>query len=312
MRLLAVVGVFGVMVVVGLGACGGDDSTGGAPPDDDGGGADGTTILPDGAVDPTDSAKPGPSCGAAGVKTGFAGTQTIASGGAQRTYELFVPDAYDGRTTYPLVFVFHGDGGTGANIRGSFKLEAEAAGGAIFVYPDGENKTWVIDQAAATLRDVAFIDAVAADLAKTHCGDPKRVFAVGFSKGAYFANQLACVSKSGLRAVVAHSGGGPFGLTGLGTTFDGSGNLVCPQPPVAAMQIIGTADGLLGDAQKARDYYKRVNACGAGTTTFDPSPCGAFDGCNAARPEIYCEIPAMGHQIWSSAPKAVWAFLKSK
>jgi polyhydroxybutyrate depolymerase len=266
--------------------------------------------TPTSSVDTTSPAEPKATCGATDVKKGVS-TRTITADGAKRTYALFVPDTYDSAKTFPLVFVFHGDGGTGANIRGSFELEAAAAGGAIFVYPDGEDRTWKIDDAGGIRHDVAFVDAVAAELGKSHCGD-QRVFAVGFSKGAYFANMLACLAKTPLRAVVAHSGGGPFGVDGSGTKFDGKGNLICPAAPVAAMQIIGSNDGLLEDAKKARDYWRRLNACKPTTKPTEPSPCTAYDACAADRPEIYCEIPGLGHSLWPNAAKVTWTFLKSR
>lgn len=293
-----------------LAACG-DSSTGGFAPGTGPDGGDPAAVEEGGTATEAGPPDPTPGCGATGVKTG-ASTQTLTADGSKRTYELFVPDTYDSAKSFPLVFVFHGDGGDGANIRGSFKLEAEAAGGAIFVYPDGENQTWQIDDAGGLGHDIAFIDAIAADLAKTHCTDKKRIFSVGFSKGAYFANMLACLAKTSFAGVVAHSGGGPFGVDGSGTDFDGNGDLICPRPPVAAMQIIGSNDGLLDDAQKARDYWTRLNTCKATTSPFAPSPCVAYDGCNAARPEIYCEIPGMGHSIWSGATKATWTFIKSR
>lgn len=295
-----------------LAACG--DSNNGGFLAADGGGVDtdGSVVVDDGGTT-SDAAPPDPTpgCGVAGVAKGLT-TKTLMADGAKRTYELFVPDTYDSQRSFPLVFVFHGDGGNGANIRGSFKLEAEAAGGAIFVYPNGENATWEIDTAAGLGHDIAFIDAVVTSLSGTHCVDKKRIVPVGFSKGAYFANMLACLAKTTFAGVVAHSGGGPFGVDGSGTDFDGSGNLICPRPPTAAMQIIGDADGLLGDAKTARDYWKRLNTCKATSTAFAPSPCVAFDGCNAARPEIYCEIPGLGHSIWPSATKATWSFIKSR
>jgi len=256
---------------------------------------------------------PTPGCGAEGVKKGFLGSQTIDVAGTKRTYEMFVPDGYDGRKTYPLVFVFHGDGGTGANIRGSIKLEAESSGEAIFVYPDGLNKTWTIDKAPGLLRDTAFVEAVSADLGKGYCVDKARTFAVGFSRGAYFTNMLACVGKANLRAIVTHAGGGPFGLEGSGTTFEG-GKLVCPAPPVAALQVQGEADQSvkLPEGQKARDHWQRVNGCQTTTKPMDPSPCVAYDGCAAERPEVWCQVPALQHRIWDQGAKVTWSFLKSK
>lgn len=255
--------------------------------------------------------EPTADCGTANVAKGLQSKQTIAVGAEKRTYELFVPDGYDGKKTFPLVFVFHGDGGTGASIRGSFKLEAASGQGAIFVYPDGLGRTWRFDDAAGLAKDVAFVDQVAAELGTSHCTDKKRVFAVGFSRGAYFANMLGCHSKSGLGAVVAHGGGGPFGVDGSGTTYP-DGKLKCPQPPLAAMQVIGQADGLLNEAKKARDHWQRVNACKATTAPYDPSPCVAYDGCAAGRPEIYCEVPSLGHAIWDKGAQVTWDFIKSK
>lgn len=293
-----------------LSACS-DDGAGSADPADGGGldpNAEGGTVQGVGLTNPPD---PSVSCGVANLPKGLQSKQTIQVGSETRTYELFVPESYDGHKTFPLVFVFHGDGGTGANIRNSFKLEAASGQGAIFVYPDGVGKTWRFDDAAGLAKDVPFIDNLATELGKTHCTDKKRTFAVGFSRGAYFANMLGCFSTSGLRAVVAHGGGGPFGVTGSGTTFPG-GQLKCPQPPVAAMQVIGQNDGLLSEAKKARDHWQRVNACKATTKPYDPSPCVAYDGCAEERPEIYCEVPGLGHAIWDKGAQATWDFIKSK
>jgi polyhydroxybutyrate depolymerase len=301
-------GITGALFLV-LAACSSDDGAAPAGPGNGGGAVD------DGGTPGDETAPPdlGPGCGAAGVKPGVS-SKSITVAGTKRTYTLFVPSTYDDHKSFPLILVFHGDGGTGANIRGAFQLEAAAAGGAVLAYPDGEGTTWQIDGADGVTKDIAFIDALAAELAKTHCTDPKRVFAVGFSKGAYFTNMLACITKSKLRAVVTHAGGGPFGLDGSGTSFDNNGNLTCPAPPVAALQVQGTADTSVpvSEGTKARDYWRATNTCKTTTTAYDPSPCVAYDGCAADRPEVWCQIPGMTHTIWQNGPAVTWAFLKTK
>jgi len=295
----------GVLV---LAACS-DDEPAPAAPDPlaaDGGGTTGPDVN-----NPPD---PSAGCGSAIAKLGLLPDESITVGADKRTYQLFVPETYDGKKSFPIVFVFHGDGGTGAGIRGSFKLEAEAAGEAIIVYPDGAGKTWQIGDAAGLAKDVGYIDALAANLTTKYCSDKKRIFAVGFSKGAYFANQFACRTKSGLRAVVTHAGGGPYGVEGSGTSFK-NGQVVCPSPPVAALQVQGESDGSVpvSEGVKPRDYYRRVNACKETSTPFAPSPCIAYDGCAAGLPEIYCQIPGLGHGIWpQNGTKVTWAFLKTK
>lgn len=300
-------------------ACGSDDTTSSSTSS---GGTSGTSGDPgtsgtSGSGTSGTSGGPGITCGTADAasKKGFLAGQTITVGGGARTYGLFVPDGYDGRRTFPLVFVFHGDGGTGAGIRNSFKIEAEAAGGAMFVYPDGAGKTWVIDSAAGIGRDVDFVDALAESLKQTHCVDTKKIFAAGFSKGAYFTNMLGCLSKMGLRGVIGHAGGGPFGLDGSGTKFDNNGQLVCPQPTVAALQVQGETDGNvpLSEGTKARDHWRRVNGCQTSSKAFAPSPCITYDGCQAGKPEIWCQIPGLGHQIWpTNGVKVTWDFIKAQ
>ena len=277
---LALLGLF----VVAVAACGSDD----------GGGASSSS-----------SGSPTGGCGGSGDQKGFLGTQTIASG----TYQLFLPDDYDSKKPYPLVVVFHGDGGNGTNIRNSFKLEAEAKGGAILAYPDGKGKTWQIDGKDKVADDVAFADAVIADVQSRVCTDLKRTFAVGFSKGAYFVNQLACRTSATLKGIVTHAGGGPFGVDN--SEFEG-GKLKCPAAPVAALQVQGDTDTSVPptEGQKARDHWIGANGCASTTKPYDPSPCVAYDGC--ARPEIYCAIPGLGHGIWpQNGAKVTWSFISS-
>lgn len=304
-------GISGFAVLACLGACGSDDAGGGGT----GGEASVFGAVEAGASSSGSSGTPtGTKCGDDGVTGGFAGSQTIMVNGDARTYELYVPDKYDGQTAYPLIFVFHGDGGTGAQIRKSFDLETASAGGAIIVYPDGEGNTWQIDGADGLLEDTAFIDAIASDLTKTHCADAKRYFGIGFSKGAYFVNQLACVSTSGLRAVASFEGGGPFYVDGANMKFDDNGNLVCPAPAVAALQVQGTADTTVepSEGEKARDHWIAANTCQMSTSPYDPSPCVSYDGCDASRPEVYCLIPGLTHSIWPMGTQVAWDFVKSK
>ncbi len=79
------------------------------------------------------------------AKTGaMTGVQQVSGmvGGTTRTSTVFVPTDYDPEKAYPIVFVFHGDGGTGASVRTSLDLEPDANGKAIFAYPDGLQETW--------------------------------------------------------------------------------------------------------------------------------------------------------------------------
>jgi polyhydroxybutyrate depolymerase len=280
---------------------------GGAPVDD----AGDSSATDAGVLEqpPPPPPPPPPPCGSAPNATGFVGRRTLSVAGVSRTYELFLPPGYDGTTRYPVVLVFHGDGGTGASVRAAFPIEAASSGGAVIAYPDGLGKTWQIDAVAPMARDVAFVDALVTELQGSHCGDG-RSFLTGISRGAYFVNQVACHTSVSLRGVASHAGGGPFGI--LDREYDANGNLVCPSPPVAALQVHGTSDGVvsLSEGQASRDHWRRVNACTTTTTSTSPSPCVAYTGC--ARPEVWCAIPGLAHAFWSQAATTTWSFFAGR
>ena len=320
-------GFVGGCALLGFLACGddgGDEGGGGGATSADGGSSSGASSGgpggggsdggggPDGRATgdggPGDDGATGETCGVAAAATGFVGAQSIVVGGVTRTYQLFVPPGYDQKARWPVVLVFHGDGGSGAGVRGSFDLETVSGGNAIIAYPDGQGGTWQIDAYAALMKDVAFVDALVGELQASYCGDG-RSFLVGFSKGAYFANQAACRSTAGLTGVASHSGGGPYGTKA--SEYDMNGKTVCPSPAVPALQIHGTADGTvpLSEGVTSRDYWRGADACGAGTTARAPSPCVGYNGC--ARAEVWCQVSGLGHTVWSQAPTAIWDFFAS-
>src|SRR4051794_12760979 len=64
------------------------------------------------AVAEAQSAPPAPACNlqhASGVQQ-----HQLMSGGQERSYRLFIPPRYDGRTPLPMVLDLHGSGGTSA------------------------------------------------------------------------------------------------------------------------------------------------------------------------------------------------------
>lgn len=262
----------------------------------------------DPAPSSSSGATPSPS---GGNGAGFVDAQAISVGGAKRTYALYVPPSHDGSKRYPLVFVFHGDGGTGASIRKAFGLEAVANDAAIFVYPDGEGHSWNLDAKAGANPDIALFDALVSEMKSKWSVDDERIFATGYSSGGYFANQLGCRRGSVLRAVATHAAGGPYGAD---DEYDDSGNLVCPEPPVAALVSHGTADTTVAPSEgvSSRDHWRRVNACSNATTPHAPSPCVEYIGCAPGRPVVWCEVPGVGHVVWpAEGAKATWSFFAS-
>jgi polyhydroxybutyrate depolymerase len=272
------------------------------PAGNGGGGGSGPTGGGGGPTGGITSASPG--CGKTPAKLG-ASTLHVSALGRDRSYTLVVPDGYAAAAPYPLVFVLHGSGGTGAGARAQTDLEKVAGGHAVFVYPDAPGG-WDLDAPASSNGDVALFDAILLAAHNALCIDPRRVFVTGFSNGAYMANQLGCKRGERIRAVATHSGGGPY-ETG-GGSYDASGQLVCPGKAIAALIVHGNSDGTVppAEGEKSVDHWSHANRCGGGTSSTLVPPCVGVQGC--FQPVSVCRIPGLGHGLWSQAGKVTWSF----
>jgi polyhydroxybutyrate depolymerase len=244
-------------------------------------------------------------------RKGFQSQTPMIVKGIDRTYDWLVPDAHDGHHPIPIVFVYHDRGGRGADARASFKLEEAIGGKAIVVYPDAvePDRAWDLEHGPETNADIFFFDQMLGAITDNYCVDTKRVFVAGVSNGAYFANQLGCLRGGSIAAVAAHSGGGPSSAD-----LSATGQLECPQKPVAAIIVHGASDPVvpLTEGQASRDHWTRVNGCrSGGLEVFDPAPCKTQLACAKSRPVVYCEIPGLAHTIWPDAPRAAWNFFSS-
>lgn len=282
------------VVLLGLGACGGD---GGDANVDAAASEDGAVVVDAPAID----APLTPGCGMAGT-TG-AQNGTIDVGGTPRTYVLFVPSAYDGSRAFPLIFAWHGRTGSSQTARQYFGIEAVAAGAAIIVYPQGlsvsqdPNDTgWEL---TASGRDIAFYDALHTRLRESYCIGS--TYSMGHSFGGYMSNSVACyrggTDPGEVRAIAPIAGGGPFGT--------------CTGDPVAAVIIHGTADSVVPFTQgeASRDAWRSRAPCATTSTPIDPSPCVAYDACAAGHTVRWCahgETAFGGHGWPSWAAATAW------
>lgn len=251
-------------------------------------------------------------CGVNGAAVGYQPSVHIASFGLDRTYSVYVPAGYDPSYAYPIIFAFHGDGGTGDGLRNAFPIEAQSSDNAIFVYPDAtldSGRTFDVESPYASNADMNMFSDVLGSLTSSYCVDQNRVFATGVSRGAYFVNFLNCrVGTNALRAIAAQSGSGPYG-----GPYDSEGHMVCDAPSAAALLIHGDADYVVPytDGLLTYDRWAWSNGCQDTASPVGFDPCVLRDGCLADRPVIWCGIQGMGHEIWSSAPQAVWTFFSS-
>ena len=249
----------------GTGTSTGDGTSGGATTGD----------PPTTGADTSTGAPAGP-CGQPPPFTGVM-PQSIEAAGQGRDYDLAIPADYDPDRAYPLVFAWHGRGGTGELARLYFKVEEAAGGQAIFVYPDGlplpdmNNQTgWDLTPGG---EDVALFDAILADVRARLCVDD-------------------------VRAIAPVAGGGPFGGCA---------------GPVAAWIAHGMSDATVPFAQGegSRDHWTGANGCDAAADPVDPTPCVTYTGCDDGFPVHWCahDEPALGGHGWPDwAGAAIWSF----
>jgi polyhydroxybutyrate depolymerase len=246
-------------------------------------------------------------CSKSGLTKGAGQKLSLGVNGETRSYVLSVPQGHgELPQSWRVVFAFHGGGGSGEGLRGWYDSEQRfAESRAIVVYPDAKNGNWDLDTPAATNADIAFFDALLADISAKACVDTQRVFAVGFSNGAYFANQLACRRGGVFRAIAPHAGGGPYGP---GSSYDAQGNLVCTGTP-PAVRIFHAEDDYvvpISHAEASVKHWTWANGCQPTTHAMAPDACAAYDGCG--KPVEVCRYWGVGHSIWSEGAKATWEF----
>ncbi|NLA34914.1 MAG: hypothetical protein GX868_04395 [Actinobacteria bacterium] len=153
-----------------------------------------------------------------------------------RSARLFAPPGAGDGTPRPLLVSLH-PFVLGATAWEDYSALAStaAARGMYVLLPEGiePGPRWSVPGGLASeTDDVAFIDALIAETARTVCIDGDRVFAAGFSAGAALAVGLSCELPGRFRAVV---GSGGANLTSL--CFDAA--------PTSAMILHGTADSVV-------------------------------------------------------------------
>jgi mannan endo-1,4-beta-mannosidase len=279
---------------------------------------DGTSCVaprepdPSNPTDPSDPSDPSDPTDPPPFATGFIPVVHLTSSGVDRTYSLFVPTSYDPAHAYPLVFAFHGDGGSGAVLRGYIGVEEQANGAAIFVYPDATDESgrhWTLDASLDANPDMRLFLDMIDHVAATYTVDRSRVFATGHSSGGFFVNFLNCTLGSAyLRAIAPHGGSGPYGND---WDYDVDGHFMCNADPAAAILIHGANDDVvpLADASYSHQQWVFENGCAKSIMSGpSPAPCVTHPGCDDGKPVDWCVVAGIGHGWWSQAPQAIWGF----
>jgi polyhydroxybutyrate depolymerase len=189
--------------------------------------------------------------------------RTLFFDGQNRSFIVYVPSSYDATTQVPLVFNFHGGGGTSSgfiNYENDMRPIADTAN-FIAVYPqaavdptDGSN-SW-LHKTPTTHNDVNFIEAIIDTLSNDYNIDNDRVYACGYSEGGLFSYELGCRLNNRIASFASVSGSM---LTESYRLNNGFGSC-SPIHPTAVLLIPGTSDGSFHSMYNGfQPYYLSVN-----------------------------------------------------
>ena len=205
----------------------------------------------------------------------------------------------------PLVFAFHGHGGTMNHAARSFAYHTQWPG-AIVVYPQGLNTAgrltdpegkkpgWQSGPGDQADRDLKFFDAILESIQHDWKVDTKRIYATGHSNGGGFTYLLWAVRGDRFAAVAPCAAVAPKTMS-----------LLKPKP---VLHLAGEKDPLVKYAwqQLTMTAVRKLNECGEGSPwekfcTLYPSKIGA---------PVVTFIHPGGHQFPTEAPATIVKFFK--
>ncbi|HZH98994.1 MAG TPA: hypothetical protein VEX38_08480 [Fimbriimonadaceae bacterium] len=229
--------------------------------------------------------------------------KTLKVDGVEREALISAPTS---KEPAPLVFAFHGYGGNMRRAADIFKLH-EHWPEAVVVYmqglpslnprdPSNQRPGWDVMNPPAGNRDVKFVDALLADLKKSHKIDEKQVFAMGHSNGGRFSYLLWAERGDTFRA---------FSMCGSNSV--GFDRMLKPK---SAFLIAGQNDSTVpfANQQKTASLLKDLLKVDA---ALDSSPDGykVYKGSGGAQLATY--FHSGGHEYPADAGKMVVGFFRS-
>ena len=231
-------------------------------------------------------------------------TMDFTVDGVARTALIYAPPSAKSAST-PVVFVFHGHGGSSRNAERSFHIETEWPQ-ALVIYmqglptvgqltdPQGNRNGWQAAAGDYGDRDLKFFDAVLARLKQDYHVDAKRIYATGHSNGGGFT-YLLWLTRGDVFAAVA-----PCAAVA---------KYAAQLKPKPVMHIAGERDPLVKFSwqQLMMDELRKNNHCSATGETW-ANDCTLYPS-SGGTPVVEFIHPG-GHVVPASAPALIVKFFQ--
>ena len=250
-------------------------------------------------------------------------TRTINVDGLNRQYLIYLPVDFQQSENMPVMIWHHGGGGNASealNYEADFRTLANSERFiAVYAqaYPDVlENCTcWGYEEPGGYSNgnydiDLAYTSAMIDDLVATYNADRSRMYAGGYSMGASYVWDLACVKSDEIAAIA------PVAASCYPWTFDACDSAA----PIGVCHILGTNDfyapyngGWVPSAQAQYDYWVAKNGAetppetvnlGGGVTRYSWA---AGENCEAGYQHFRRQ--GGGHDVPGFATSAIWDFV---
>jgi polyhydroxybutyrate depolymerase len=200
--------------------------------------------------------------------------------GGDRPVKVAMPPGLDPNVPAPLLMLLHGYGSSGDDEESYLHLgPAAAMNGMIYLHPDGTRDSngarfWNATDACcnvdgSAVDDSSYLAGLITEVGSRVAVDPRRVFVVGHSNGAFMSYRMACDHADTIAAIVSLAGAPPANPTACR-----------PSEPVAILQVQGSADdqvrveggsltGNLAPGDERLKAYPPLEASLAEWATFD-------------------------------------------
>jgi len=300
-----------------------------------------STAIPDAGppLDTPDAGPAAPDAGSPPLLGPVSETTWVGPFGADRPVRARVPAGYDPAHPAPLVVLLHGYSAWGW--AQDFYLQLSALGdekGFVYVAPDGLRdpaleRYWNATDACCDLfdrgnDDVAYLTGLLDEIQSVIAIDPKRVYFVGHSNGAFMSQRMACEISPRVAAVAS--------LAGAQSDDPGACHA---SAPVSVLEIHGTLDAVIlygggslphsdgrlhayPGAERTALTWARKNRCSEYTRSgddmnldfvipFDETRVESYLGCPAGIDVTLWTMRASGHVPVpvSDFSRKIWDFL---
>ena len=233
-----------------------------------------------------------------------------------------LPDDYDENKSYPMMLVFHGAFSDYYDIREGSQFD-KYANDYIIIYPQAKVENWeegckCNKPYRLGIDDVGFISKLIDEVSVEHKVQDKNIFAVGFSQGALFAQNIGCKLSDKINAIAAVAG----------SISEPLHNECEPENKVSVIAIhgendnvlpyLGTSSGLsaLMSAEETMQMWSRINSGSTFSRKVDKSNYVKFIYNEDKDTESVLYKIKGGNHVWPksklNASKVIYEFFNSK